>query len=574
MLNRVKKLLSSIYHTLTKRKPGEEKEDVNNGVDNEFSSKYMTFERCLSSISRYLDYEYLFEKGKDYGLNNVKNDKASEFIGEVAKGIIESMKNQSYNDDCNKVEEKINDADDYSKTKSVNDASDYNEYSNSEMPFEDQVGDEDSRQEELKKIKKNYERALLEYWDISDDKSDFNQIINNLQKFLLNEIKRVINFKDKASINIDSKKGRYSNDSNNDDVSYKDRSEKKYDEYSEGVEYENSDKKEEFEDNSPFNKIQKLVDEYRKAAESVLNYKKEIDEYKFSRSLLKTRIFIFIMLAGLFVGLGVELAFMSVYTGKALGIGTIYDSFERFASIISQSESREFWSSVIAILGGLVKICFVTLFSFIPFLFGFIFKFWLERFENEYKKNRLYEVALHIGLVLMVIYSAVLGLVVGESFNYEKGLYAGLLSLGTMYVIGLIMHNLVKTYAGYKQVSKKGLLFGSKWSFVADLDNYQKKIMNEKRGLKVEDYEGFANTSDKENKKRNEKSLKIIWDKIEVDSFKNAFLSGYDYGQQVNGKGVVNEDYLKSVEIEELLELEKRYAIYKKIYRQSEKREG
>jgi len=52
-------------------------------------------EDIFSKKSKYLDYEYLFELGKPFGLNNVSPEACKKFINSVTNNIIESEKKNS-----------------------------------------------------------------------------------------------------------------------------------------------------------------------------------------------------------------------------------------------------------------------------------------------------------------------------------------------------------------------------------------------------------------------------------------------------------------------------------------------
>ncbi|NTW72714.1 MAG: hypothetical protein HGA49_10815 [Eubacteriaceae bacterium] len=257
-------------------------------------------------------------------------------------------------------------------------------------------------------------------------------------------------------------------------------------------------------------KANKIVDEYEKvyqkvdAIRSKIKYEEEVDGYAF----YKTRLMIFLMIVGLFFGIFVELAFMSEYTGSALNTGSFYDQIGFYQSglqnaIDNAKKEKSVGYGLVTFLYyfpvmDFVKAHFVFFFSLLPFVFGFVIKIWLDQINqkeksdkdkkdsqiSEFNKETLIEhkgkkskilsnvigtvwmplksfsandKVMFVFIFILVLYTAALGNIIGIKKYPALGFYAAFLSLGLMISMGLLMHNLVKTYSRYKAISKRGL---------------------------------------------------------------------------------------------------------------------
>lgn len=441
------------------------------------------------------------------------------------------------------------------------------------------------------------------------------------------------------------------------------------------------------EENSKLGRAKTILDTYENVYERVDKIRKnikdeeEVDGYAF----YKTRLMIFLMIVGLFFGIFVELAFMSQYTGSALETGTLYDAINSYQLGLkyAMDDAKRAWESnnnskglfdiVLSFIAfilsfpimAFVKAHFVFFFSLLPFVFGFVIKIWLdqisqkgksvsERSEEDRKDAKVSEIyegnnkSKRIGtmingvlrmvksltlnesvmpafILILLLYTVALGANVGIKNSPALGFYAALLSLGLMISMGLIMHNLVKTYSRYKSISKRGLF--KKYSLESALDKEfeetNKLIENIKKETQRKNHTPDDKKRDKERDDDSDKSKDIKGQNTEniginkdehkvgeevnksetvcsnsteegegmsnfsstdsynqseiksdakkriegyVNSCKTAFKAGYALGKSLDGRGEIDTEYLEKYNIEEIVEKQHKYEKYKNLF--------
>lgn len=373
----------------------------------------------------------------------------------------------------------------------------------------------------------------------------------------------------------------------------------------------------------------------------------DIDGY----DVYKTRMMIYLMILGLFFGMSIEFAFMSAYTGEALETGTFYSAVGSYTTNLNKVYESEGKIGVIRNfpIADWIKVHLIFFFSFLPFVFGFVVKIGLDQVSEKERNNAiqmqnnvakkwyegytLNDTIMLIFIAILIIYSVVLGVVIGGKKSFGIGLYATMLSLSLMVSIGLIMHNLIKTYARYKVISKKGL-FGKKDSYLFELNEdvarlvklidlhdvpYSKQEMQKKNQERDDEITGKTDVSEgnERNGGANERSMGDSHDKqrddltsgrpvqgseediksVEsdykideehtsrkdkaqerVDAYVKAcvgnFESGYEFGCSVGVRGEITENYLKNSKMEELVELNQKYNKYMQLYGDKYNAEG
>jgi hypothetical protein len=490
-------------------------------------SGYEETKNYVEKVSEYMAERVEQEQARKVKVENIliKNNNTKIITGKgrshdtiISSKNISSDNKLKTEDENDKNKYKSSDVDD--AVESISHAENDHDEENARR-IKEKIQKYEQRLDEIRDLKS---RMVRSYWNGLTD--ELNHLLYKIFHSLQNEVKFPFD-------GHQNKKSPLSNDKES--TFHIDKNEKKGDE-----EYSKDNNVENIVDT--FGNVYEKIDKIRKEIKD----EEEIDGYAF----YKTRLMIFLMIVGLFFGVFVELAFMSKYTGNVLETGSFYEvlgnyQIELIHAIETATQntvrngriSRGGIDWVMLLLNFpvryFVEAHFVFFFSLLPFVFGFVIKIWLdqinqkEKSDKEKKDDKSSELigenqgryklikalrgawrplkfisvndrVTYVFIVIIVLYTVALGRIVAIKYYPDLGFYAAMLSLGLMISMGLIMHNLVKTYSRYKTISKRGFL--KRYSLEYSLDSEYKEVSKILESIKNEK----RNKDNKYNEKKRE----------------------------------------------------------------------
>lgn len=294
-----------------------------------------------------------------------------------------------------------------------------------------------------------------------------------------------------------------------------------------------------------------------------------------TNSIPKSRLYLFLLALAFFLSITVELAIMNTFTGDIIGVGTLGEKMKTISNFVNAQQSENpfvktnnitAWMKASEILECLFLISFFS----IPFLLSFVTKLWFDLKETQEnpRRRRFFYVAAFVSLLYLLALSvAVVTLSENQriSGRWQFGFLLFFISLSVLLLSGYLLHSFLQGYENYKHTTKESFW---RWG-----KSYRSNIMTQISQINADidskktNYRNMTQQIASEKRSNHKEHLKfasLVIDQpiLNIDVVKDAVITairaGYDIGINIRGKVKIDENFVETKSLEELLQLEQR----------------